>query len=158
MSNTPSDNVSYTPSDKVVGASRDIAAPANVIFDLLADPRRHHEIDGSDMVQAAKTNGPERLSLGARFGMKMKIGPLPYQIDNEVVAFEEDRRIAWRHLGHHVWSYELEPIEGGTRVSETFDWGVARFPPIYEWVGYPAKHQRNIERTLKQLETAVTKQ
>ena len=33
----------------------------------------------------------------------------------EVVEFEEDRRIAWRHYGHHIWRYTLEPTDGGTR-------------------------------------------
>ena len=51
-----------TTTDKIVSGTRDIAAPAQVIFDLLADPKRHAEIDGSDMVQAARPSGPESLS------------------------------------------------------------------------------------------------
>ena len=145
--------------DKIVSATRDIAAPASVIFDLLADPKRHAEIDGSDMVQAARPSGPDRLSLGARFGMDMKfVGVLPYRISNEVVEFVENERIAWRHFGHHIWRYELEPIDDGTtRVTESFEWGTARFPPAYEWVGYPKQHQANMARTLEQLEAVVTR-
>lgn len=148
--------MSYSESDKIVKDSRVIDAPANVIFDLLADPRRHSEIDGSDMVQSAKTSGPNRLSLGDKFGMKMKMGPIPYQISNEVVVFEENRAIAWRHFGHHVWQYTLEPVDGGTLVTESFDWGVARFPPMYELAGYPKQHKGNIARTLERLEAVVT--
>lgn len=145
--------------DKIVSATRDIAAPADVIFDLLADPKRHAEIDGSDMVQAARPSGPDRLSLGAKFGMDMKFfGFLPYRISNEVVEFVENERIAWRHFGHHIWRYELEPIgDGTTRVTESFEWGTARFPPAYEWVGYPKQHETNMAKTLEQLEAVVTR-
>jgi hypothetical protein len=147
-----------TTTDKIVSDTRDIPAPAHAIFELLADPARHAEIDGSDMVQAARPSGPERLSLGAKFGMDMKIfGLVPYAISNEVVEFVEDERIAWRHFGHHIWRYELEALDDETtRVTESFEWGTARFPPMYEWVGYPEKHQKNIAVTLERLEQVMT--
>ena len=145
-------------SEKIVSGTRTISAPAAVIFDLLADPTRHAEIDGSDMVQAARPSGPSRLSKGAKFGMDMKIfGVVPYRISNEVVEFIENERIAWRHFGHHIWRYELEAIdETTTKVTESFEWGTARFPPMYEWVGYPKQHEGNIASTLEQLEAVVT--
>ncbi|MEM7338585.1 MAG: SRPBCC family protein [Actinomycetota bacterium] len=145
-----------TNADKIVSATRTIAASADVIFDLLADPERHHEIDGSDSVIAARSGNPERLSLGARFGMNMRLG-VPYRMTSQVVEFEENRVIAWRHFGHHVWRYELEPVDGGTQVTESFNWGVARFPPMYEWVGYPARHEISMAKTLERLETVVTR-
>ena len=74
----------------VVG--RYVLTPA--IFDLLADPSRHHEIDGSGSVRDAK-EGSRRLALGDRFGMSMKLG-LPYSMVSEVIEFEPDRRIAWQ--------------------------------------------------------------
>lgn len=144
-----------TTSDRVVAVSREIAAPASAIFDLLADPAKHHVFDGSDTVVAGRGSNPERLSAGAKFGMDMKLG-LPYRMTNEVVAFEEDTVIAWRHFGHHVWRYELEAIDDGTtRVTESFDWGVARFPPMYEWLGYPTKHIDNMTKSLARLAEAV---
>lgn len=143
-------------SDKIVSASRVIAAEPAAIFDLLADPSQHSRFDGSDTVQGSGVTGPDRLSLGSTFGMKMRLGPIPYPIKNEVVEFDEGRVIAWRHLGHHVWRYELEPVEGGTKVTESFDWGVARFPPMYEWLGYPAQHEQNMARTLERLDALVT--
>jgi uncharacterized protein YndB with AHSA1/START domain len=107
---------------------RVIPAPPEKIFDLLADPRRHPEFDGSGSVREAK-DAPERLSLGATFGMSMKLG-MPYSVVNEVVEFDEGRRIAWepRSPGRllsafsgRVWRYELEPVDGGTRVRESWD-------------------------------------
>lgn len=144
-----------TKNQRVVSTARRIEASPKVIFDLLADPARHHEIDGSGTVQAGRADNPSRLSLGAKFGMDMKMG-VPYRISNEVVEFEENRRIAWRHFGHHIWRYELEPDGDATMVTESFDWGSARFPPMYEWVGYPAKHEKSMATTLERLEQVVT--
>lgn len=140
--------------DRQVSASRVIAAPADVIFDVLADPARHADFDGSDSVLAAKGT-PERLHLGARFGMRMRIG-IPYTIKNTVVEFDEGRRIGWRHFGRHIWRYELEPVEGGTKVTETFDWGPALSPRLLERTGAPAKNLTSIEATLQRLDTLVT--
>jgi uncharacterized protein YndB with AHSA1/START domain len=65
-----------------------IQAPPSKIFDILADPNAHALFDGSSTINKA-ISGPDRLSLGARFGMSMKI-KVPYHITNEVVAFEEN--------------------------------------------------------------------
>ena len=146
------------PQTRIVSVERRIEAAPSAIFDLLADPAAHCRFDGSGTVVAASGSSPDRLSLGARFGMSMRLG-VPYRISNEVVEFEEDRRIAWRHLGHHIWRYELEPIAeatadegaGATLVTESFDWSRARFPPFYEWMGYPARHRDNMAKTLERL-------
>lgn len=106
--------------DDVISRTRVVPAPPEAIFDLLADPRKHQLIDGSAMVQGV-IEGPARLSRGATFGMSMRKGPVPYRIRNTVEEFEENRRIAWRHLGKHRWRYDLEPVEGGTKVTESFD-------------------------------------
>jgi uncharacterized protein YndB with AHSA1/START domain len=131
-----------------------VPAPAEEVFALLADPRRHAEIDGSGTVRGP-LRAPERLGPGATFGMRMRLG-LPYVMTSTVVEFQEGRRIAWRHLGHHVWRYELEPLEGGARVTETFDWGPARAPRVLELLGYPARNARSIEATLERLATRFT--
>jgi uncharacterized protein YndB with AHSA1/START domain len=136
--------------------SRDIVvdAPPSAVFAVLADPREHGRFDGSGTVRDAVA-GPSRLALGDRFGMSMRLG-VPYTIRNEVVEFEEDRRIAWRHLGHHRWRYELEPVgEGSTKVTETFDWSTARAPRLLELVGFPATNARGIEATLPRLKAHV---
>src|SRR6266511_2861246 len=114
--------------DEVVTVERIIPASPEEIFELLADPRRHRLIDGSDSVRDPK-GAPARLSLGATFDMAMKLG-FPYTMTNQVMEFEEGRLIAWqprpaarlaRSLGGRVWRYELEPVQGGTRVRETWD-------------------------------------
>lgn len=107
-----------------------IAAPASSIFEIIANPALHPKIDGSDSVKSVNW-GPERLSLGAKFGMKMRIG-IPYRITNHVVEFEEGKLIAWRHLGRWVWRYELQPISPSeTIVTESFD---GRPSPFQWWL------------------------
>ena len=135
---------------RIVSRSTIVPAPAQMIFDLLADPRRHGEIDGSGSIQSAQLDAPERLSLNATFGMKMKIG-LPYKITNTVVEFEEGKTIAWRHFGGHIWRYILEPVDGGTKVTEQFDWNKSKAPLILKLRKSPQDNAKSIEKTLENL-------
>ena len=141
---------------RIVSASTTIAAPADVVFAILADPRQHARIDGSGSVREM-LRGPERLSRGAEFGMDMKLFGLPYKMSNRVVEFEEGRLIAWRHFGGHRWRYELEPVDGGTRVTESFDY--SRYnrigSAIIELAGFPKRNRHGIEQTLVRLEAAA---
>jgi len=135
---------------RIVSRSTIVPAPAQMIFDLLADPRRHSEIDGSGSVQSAQINAPERLSLNATFGMQMKIG-LSYKITNTVVEFEEGKTIAWRHFGGHIWRYILEPVDGGTNVTEQFDWNKSKSPLVLKLRKSPQDNAKSIEKTLANL-------
>jgi uncharacterized protein YndB with AHSA1/START domain len=134
---------------RTVSASTVVAAPPEEVFALLANPHRHHEFDGSGTVRAA-VSGPQRLALGDRFGMSMKNG-LPYRITNRVVGFEPDRRIGWCHMMKAVWRYELEPVDGGTRISETFDYGGSPFAKGIELLGFPENNAKSIRDTLRRL-------
>jgi uncharacterized protein YndB with AHSA1/START domain len=113
----------------VVSVDRVIKAPPAALFAIVADATRHPEIDGSGQLVEAKDDATEHLMLGSTFGMSMKMG-LPYSMSNTVVEFEPDRRIAWqtvqagflgRYLGGRIWRYEFEPVEGGTKVTESWD-------------------------------------
>lgn len=137
--------------DRVERRSIVVDAPASEVFDLLADPSRHHEFDGSGTVREARMSAPPRLSPGAKFGMKMKYG-VPYTITNTVVDFVENEVIAWRHLGKHVWRYTLEPAgDGTTKVTEEFDWRPAIFPPGLKLINAPRDNAVAIEKTLVRL-------
>ena len=135
---------------KIISRSKFVPAPAQAIFDVLADPARHRDFDGSGSVQQARSDAPARLSLGATFGMDMKIG-MRYRITNTVVEFEEPRLIGWRHFGGHIWLYILEPVEGGTNVTEQFDWKDARYPLVLKASGAFKKNPQSIEATLDRL-------
>lgn len=131
-----------------------MSAKPHEVFDLLADPHQHSTFDGSGSVRG-RLSGPDRLALGSRFGMRMRIG-VAYTIRNTVVEYEPDRVIAWRHFSGHRWRYRLEPLdEDRTRVTETFDWSTARTPRLLEWMRAPQKNARAIERTLERLKSIV---
>jgi len=155
--------------EDVLSVERTIPAPPGAVFDVLADPTRHHLIDGSGMVQGARapagapgTGAPgARLALGRSFGMKMKLG-VRYSTANRVTAFEENRVIAWQTgptgfmgklLGGRIWRYELEPVEGGTRVRESWDIGPDHQRALLKLGGiYWNKTRRDMQRTLERLE------
>lgn len=110
---------------KVVSASREIAAPAARIFELIADPAAQPQWDGNDNLKHAGT-GQRVRAVGDVFTMSLTRGGIRA---NTVVEFEEGRRIAWRpnvpgrQPPGHLWRWELEPIDDGrTRVTHTYDW------------------------------------
>ena len=109
-------------------AIRDIDAPAKEIFDLLSNPERHPETDGSGMVVSA--DKAERIKeVGDTFTMNMTKEDGDYQTTNEVFAFQQDRIIGWKNVENTTagvrvgakWLYELEPIDAdNTRVTLTY--------------------------------------
>lgn len=113
----------------VASVERLIAAPPERIFDVLADPARHQEIDGSGTVRGTP-DGSQRLALGSKFGMSMHMG-FGYSMENTVIEFEENRLIAWQTrpsiapvrllVGGRIWRYELLPADGGTLLRESWD-------------------------------------
>lgn len=160
-------------SAKSVSASRLIAADAQRLFDLVADPTMHPVIDGSGSVRNVK-GGRRKLALGDRFTANMRIG-LPYVITNTVVEYEEGRRIAWAHFGGWRWRWEFEPQtsdtdtsdtgaddtsagdtdEAVTRVTETFDWSTSRLGPYATLFGRAEKNRAAMERSLNRLAAYV---
>ncbi len=149
----------------VVTVERRIAAPPEAIFELLVYPERHQEIDGSGSVRDARAGSGQRLALGSRFGMSMKIG-VPYAMSSKVVEFEEGRRIAWQSrapgpagklAGGRIWRYELEPDGDGTVVRESWDIrqeGAISKPGVRRMA---AMTRRNMEKTLERIESIVTR-
>jgi uncharacterized protein YndB with AHSA1/START domain len=143
---------------EVISVSRVINASPQAIFDLLADPAMHPVIDGTGSVKAPREGAPKRLSLGAKFGMDMRIGG-PYRVTNEVVEFEEGKRIAWCHMARYRWRYELEPVDGGTKVTESFDPSQGRIPPVLiKLVGFYRRNKAGMTKTLENIEAYFAKQ
>jgi uncharacterized protein YndB with AHSA1/START domain len=136
---------------RVVSVERVIPASAQEIFDLLADPAMHPILDGSGTVKKAPERNPQRLSLGAKFGMGMRAGA-PYRTRNRVVEFEEGKRIAWHHPARNIWRYELEPTEGGTLVRESFDYSRSRTVLLVKHAKFPERNRSAMEKTLENIE------
>ena len=107
----------------VVSASCEIAAPADKIFELIADPSLQPRWDGNDNLAEAPT---DQRVVGDVFTMTITMGSIR---ENHVVEFEEGRLIAWRpsepgkEPPGHLWRWELEPLDDSrTLVTHTYDW------------------------------------
>lgn len=116
---------SETEASRVVSTSREIAAPVEVIFELIADPSQQPRWDGNANLAEAPS-GQRVRAVGDVFTMTIKQGG---NRENHIVEFEEGRRIAWRpsEVGKeppgHLWRWELEPLgDNRTRVTHTYDW------------------------------------
>jgi uncharacterized protein YndB with AHSA1/START domain len=110
---------------RVVSASREVAAGADEIFELIADPARQPAWDGNDNLAEA-AEGQRVRAVGDVFVMTTTKGNVR---ENHVVEFDEGRRIAWRPAEPgqeppgHLWRWELEPLDSArTRVTHTYDW------------------------------------
>lgn len=110
---------------RVVSASRTIAAGADRIFELIADPAQQPRWDGNDNLATAAP-GQRVRAIGEIFTNTITTGDAR---ENHVVEFDEGRRIAWRPAEPgqqppgHLWRWELDPIDSAhTRVTHTYDW------------------------------------
>lgn len=110
---------------RIVSASREIAAGADALFELIADPAQQPRWDGNDNLSIAAP-GQRIRSVGDVFTMTTTKGAIR---ENHVVEFAEGRRVAWRPAAPgeqppgHLWRWELEPIDAShTRVTHTYDW------------------------------------
>ncbi|PWJ54128.1 Uncharacterized conserved protein YndB, AHSA1/START domain [Quadrisphaera granulorum] len=110
---------------RVVSASRDVAADAATLFELIADPAQQPRWDGNDnLAQAAP--GQRVTAVGQVFRTTLTKGSVR---ENHVVEFSEGRRIAWNpsepgaEPPGHLWRWELEPLGPSlTRVTHSYDW------------------------------------
>ena len=139
----------------LVSESKVIAAPAQRLFDIVADPAMHPVIDGSGSVRAVTGDNPQRLSMGATFGMDMQLGT-SYKIKNTVVEFEEPRLIAWRHFNGHIWRYVFEPVAEGTKVTEQWDARPVWNRLFLRLMRFPERNRQGIRKTLERLAEVAT--
>ncbi len=146
----------------VVTVERIIPASAESIFELLVDPNRHRDIDGSGTVRDQKGDAG-LLELGSTFGMSMKMG-IPYSMVSTVIEFDENRRIAWQTrgptvigklVGGRIWRYELEPLDGATLVRES--WDITHESPMTKPFARQAATdtRKNITATLERIEALL---
>ncbi len=102
-----------------------MAAGAELIFELIADPAQQPRWDGNENLAEAAP-GQRIRAVGDVFTMTTTKGSVR---ENHVVEFSEGRRIAWRPAEPgqeppgHLWRWELDPIDAShTRTTHTYDW------------------------------------
>ncbi len=113
------------PPERIVSATRVIAARADRIFELIADPSRQPSWDGNNNL-ASSAPGQRVHQVGDVFKTTLTTGAVR---ENHVVEFIEGSQIAWlpaergKQPPGHLWRWELNPVNAElTRVTHTYDW------------------------------------
>ena len=84
-----------------------------------------------------------------------------YDVTVSITAFEPDREIAWTIIGGvarppigHIYGYRLEPVDGGTVVTSSYDW--SDIDPVWrERDIFPVIPEGALRATLGVLERVV---
>lgn len=150
--------------DDTVSARITIAAPANAVFGVLADPSTHAAIDGTGWVRESLDGAP-LTGTGQIFRVAMYHENHPdkhYEMANKVVAFTPPRAIAWEpgqdaardgnlSFGGWVWRYDLAAVgPSSTEVTLTYDWSAVP-PQLREHIGFPPFDPQHLENSLLHL-------
>jgi hypothetical protein len=157
--------------------SRRIEAPASHIFEILANPQRHMDFDGSAMLRGAVLDRPVS-GVGDTFTMKMHRLGDDYLMINYVVEFEPDRRIFWEPApgdpsraedndpskvgipAGYRWGYVLTPDgDDATVVTEVFDYGPLPEDLLHDggtWINGSNSVPESMAATLERLEKIST--
>lgn len=103
-----------------IEVSIDIAAPPARVWSIVADPASMESLSG--MVAKTVVRGGRPVGVGTKTVNLNRDRWLLWPTTGEVIEFDPPRRYAMRiPFNRSVWSYTLEPIESGTRVTHRRD-------------------------------------
>ncbi len=96
---------------------RQVAAPPEVVFDVLTDHRRYPEITALRKAELEREGEPAPNGLGAIRVLTVAGPPMR----EEVIAYERPFRFAYKILSglpvrDHVGTVEMQPKDGGTEI------------------------------------------
>lgn len=121
--------------ERIVSATRVIAANAARIFELIADPARQPSWDGNGNL-ASSPAGQRVRAVGDVFKTTLTNGAVR---ENHVVEFVEGSKIAWcpaeprKQPPGNLWRWELSPVNAElTTVTHTYDWTALADPTRLE--------------------------
>jgi hypothetical protein len=146
-----------------VSATLAVAAPAERVFAVLADPTTHSSIDGTGWVQQAVDRAP-LTQVGQIFRMDMYHSNHPdgeYRVVNKVEVLDPPRTIGWLtgqekgdgrlELGGWIWRYDLAPLgPSKTDVTLTYDWSAVP-QSIREYIRFPPFGPEHLSNSLRHL-------
>jgi hypothetical protein len=141
-----------------------IPAPAETVFDVLADPTTHPAIDGTGWLREAVD--PEPLTDdGQIFRVAMYHDGHPnktYEMANKVLVCDRPRAIAWEpgqdaagdgnlSFGGWTWRYDIRSVGSSqAHVTLTYDWSAVA-PDLREYIQFPPFDSAHLENSLKHL-------
>ncbi|MBZ5737239.1 SRPBCC family protein [Nocardioides mangrovi] len=149
--------------DTSITVQRTIDAATPEVFDVLSNPERHAELDGSGFVVSDERT--DRITAaGQVFRMNMTGDHMggDYQTDNTVTGYDANHLLAWQTAPADTeppgweWVWELTAQgSGATDVRLTYDWGKVTDPAILEKVRFPLVSEDQLEESLNLLAAAV---
>lgn len=150
-------------------ATTTVQAPAEAVFDVLADPATHAAIDGTGWVRDA-LDGVRLTEPGQIFRMGMYHENHPdgtYQMANRVEVLERPTVIAWQpgqdadgdgelRFGGWLWRYDLAPVDPQrTEVTLSYDWSAVP-ESLREHITFPPFGVDHLDRSLRHLAALAT--
>ncbi len=143
-----------------------VDAPAERVYDMVADMTRMGEWS-PECACVEWMDGATGPAVGARFVGHNRTGPrglIRWSRRGRVLSAERGREFAFatEEGGREgvVWRYRFEPVDGGTRVTESY--AVGRIPAWARIVDVPTNRHKELlagmRRTLEQLKAAAEAQ
>jgi uncharacterized protein YndB with AHSA1/START domain len=112
----------------------DVAATPAQVWAVLSDPARvgewSHECRAVTWV-----DGHARAAVGAKFRGSNQVGSFRWSRTCTITELEPERLLVYRTAGgvppdSTEWRFQLEPVEGGTRINQSFR--ILKFPRLME--------------------------
>jgi len=147
-----------------ITVQRTIDASTADVFDVLSNPERHPELDGSGFVLSVDQS--DRITAtGQQFRMNMTGDHMggDYQTDNVVTAYDPNKMVAWQTApaGQEPpgweWLWELD-AQGpdSTDVRLTYDWSKVTDTDLLSKISFPLVSESQLDDSLGNLASAVS--
>ncbi|TDT32732.1 hypothetical protein ACF3NT_01470 [Naumannella halotolerans] len=147
--------------DKKITVERSIDAPTDALFDILSNPERHLELDGSGFIVSLE-HGDRISEVGQVFTFNMSGDHMggDYKTDNHVSGYAKNKLLAWKTAPAGTeppgweWLWELE-ADGpdATTVRLTYDWSAVTDPKLTPL--FPLVSAEQLDDSLNKLAAAV---
>lgn len=149
--------------DKIT-VEQTIQASSADVFDVLSNPARHVELDGSGFVISDEKSNRIQ-GTGDVFTMNMTGDHMggDYQTDNHVTGYSQNQLLAWQTAPagqeppgwQWVWELEAEG-SGSTKVRHTYDWSNVTDEELLSKISFPLVKESQLQSSLDNLSQAVT--
>jgi hypothetical protein len=141
-----------------------VSAPVHVVWELVADVRRHPEFAGpKSITKSIEFAGP--LESGAGWIAHEKFGPQKFDAPSEATEVVAEKEFSWVSFppvknesdrgrgGRVLWSYRLTPEDGSTRLEHTMQVleprrGAGMLKLLYRALRLPNRQREGVRTTL----------
>ena len=147
-----------------ITVERTIQASTADVFNVLSNPQRHPELDGSGFVLSDDRSNRIQ-GVGDVFTMNMSGDHMggDYQTENHVTGYSANQLLAWQTAPagqeppgwQWVWELEADGSQA-TKVRHTYDWSSVTDQDLLSKISFPLVSQSQLEDSLTKLDQAAT--